>query len=396
MLRRCLVAFVSLMVVGSAAEARTVRLNFVWGGNSAGGTGTKAVVFIHGHGNCTESSGSGYDSRCGSDARGYWLNSKNDSGDGHDLMDEAASKCTASGCTATAQTCTDPTTCPVSYTGTWKWWDAFAIRYNGNDQGFWDATNDVAGCLVDLRNGTNTTGCNPNLYRRTQIYLVGHSEAGAIIDRIFSTGWWSSGSNNLTGSGGAIVGSPNLLAGALAGAKSASALYGVDGASNFCTSLVSWLARWAIADAGTASLTRGTVIGEANNGKAGKSGRWLYKVTTTGGGGSCNNNGAYASVNEHVNDTGLGTLCGCIGYSTDDDSDGILWMYDTDPTSNTAGSNGGKYRSQYTGYYWHFSASKANHSHNRNDAYARTKGLQNYTGCVSAVPGSCVGQYGIE
>ena len=46
--------------------------------------------------------------------------------------------------------------------------------------------------------------------------------------------------------------------------------------------------------------------------------------------------------------------------------------------------------------YRRFIASKANHSHNRNDAYARTRGLQNFTGCVTDAPGSCVGQYGIE
>ncbi len=390
------IAACAILLSSSAAEARTTKLSYVWGGNAAGGTGTKAIVFIHGHANCTESSGTRPDSRCINDSRGYWLNSKNDSGDGHDLMDEAASKCTASGCTATATTCSDPTTCPVNYTGTWKWWDAFAIRYNGNDQAMWNATNDVASCLVDLRNGTNTSGCNPSLYQRSQIYLVAHSEGGAIVDRIFSTGWWSSGTSNLTGSGGAIVGNPNLLAGALAGAKSASALHGTDGAGNFCTSLVSWLAGWAIADGGTPSLTRGSVIGEANNFKAGRSPRWMNKVTTTGGSGSCNNNGSYLSVYERTNDTALGTLCGCIGYSADDDTDGILWMYDTDPTSSPSTSNGGKYRAQYTGYYWRFIASKANHSHNRNDAYARTRGLQNFTGCVTDAPGSCVGQYGIE
>jgi hypothetical protein len=280
----------------------------------------------------------------------------------------------------------------LDYWGTWSWSEAFTIRYNGNDQDYMSAANDVANCLRDLKAGTNSSGCNPSYYQRTSFYLVGHSEGGAIIDRILSLP--GSVGSGLSSSGGAIVGNPDTLAGALAGAKSASALYGVDGASNFCTTLVSWLAGWAIKDTGTGSLTRGTVLGEANNGRAGKSSRWVNKVTTVGGGGSCNNNSS-DSISESVDDGKMGLLCGCVGYSTDDDSDGILWMYDSDPTSNPSGSNGGKYRSQYTGYYWHFISSFANHSHNRNDAYVSKYGFQDSSGCYSISPGTCVGQYGI-
>lgn len=362
------------------AQALTTRLDYVWGGNGGGTT-----VFIHGYSNCV--GGSGADSRCVNSSYAYWLNSTEDQGDGHDLMAEATSKCTASGC---SMSCSAGGCSTVNYYGTWTWAEAFTIRYDLMNQSYQSATNDVAACLMDLRNGTNATGCNPNLYRRTSFRVVGHSAGGAVLDRIFSTGSWP----QLTGSGGAIIGNPITLAGALGGAKTASALYGTDGVGNFCTGLVSWLAGWALKNPGVASITRGSILGEANNGRAGKSPRWFYKVTTTGGSGSANNN-LLDSIKESVNDTGMGLLAGCIGYTADDDSDGVLWMYDTDPTSNPAGSNGGKFRSQYTGYYWHWISSWANHSHNRNDAYVRKYGFQNYSGCYPISPGTCVGQYGM-
>ena len=99
------------------------------------------------------------------------------------------------------------------------------------------------------------------------------------------------------------------------------------------------------------------------------------------------------SISESVNDTKMGLLCGCVGYSSDDDTDAIVWQYDSDPTSNTGGSNGGKYRSQYTGYYWHWVASWANHSHSRNDAYVVKYGYQTATACYPISPGTCVGQF---
>jgi hypothetical protein len=355
-------ALVILCVMATAAEANTTHLDIVWGG-SAG-----TVVFIHGKGNCTDSGMSSYDSRCGTDPKGYWLNSTNDGGDGHDMMNEA-----------TARQNSD---------GTWTYWEAISVRYDGENQAFWNATSDVAACLTDLAAGTNSSGCNPSLIRRTQFRIVAHSMGGAIVDRMFSTGWWP----GLTGSGGAIVGNVVTSSGALAGAKSASALYGVDGASNFCTTLTSWVIGWALKTVGTNSLTRGNVLGEANNGKAGKSPRWFNKITTAGGGGSCNNNSS-DSISEHVNDTNMGLLCGCIGTTSDDDSDGILWNYDTDPTSSPSTSNGGKYRSQYTGYYWHFISSWANHSHTRNDAYAPKYGYQTSSSCYPISPGTCIGQY---
>jgi hypothetical protein len=361
-----------------SASALPVKLDLVWGGNGGGTT-----VFIHGHGNCV--GGNGSDSRCVNLSYGYWLNSTEDGGDGHDFLAEATSKCTASGC---SMACSSGGCGTMTYSGSWKYSEAFTIRYDFVNQSLWNATNDVGNCLMDLKNGTNNTGCNPNRYQRTSFRVVGHSAGGAVIDRMFSGNWWP----GLTGTGGAIVGNPVSDSGALAGSRAASALYGTDGASNFCTTLISWVAGWAFKSTGNASLTRGTLIGEANNGKAGKSPRWIYKVTTAGGSGSANNSGK-DSVKEDANDSKMGILTSCVGYSSDDDTDGVLWQYDSDPTSNPGGSNGGKYRAQYTGYYWHWIPSWANHSHNRNDAYVKKYGFQNYTGCYYISPGTCIGQY---
>jgi hypothetical protein len=366
------------MAWSGSASALTVNLSYVWGGNGGGTT-----VFIHGHGNCV--GGNGADSRCVNSSFGYWLNSTEDGGDGHDFMAEATSKCTSSGC---SMACSASGCSTINYTGTWSYSEGFAIRYDFVNQSLGSATNDVAKCLVDLRNGSNTSGCNPSLYKRTSFRVVGHSAGGAVIDRIFSTGAWP----ELTGANGAIVGNPVASAGALAGSRAASALYGTDGASNFCTTLVSWVAGWALKGPGNASLTRGSMLGEANNGRAGKSPRWLYKVTTAGGSGSANNNNR-DGVQENANDTKMGALVACVGYSSDDDTDGVLWTYDSDPTSNPSGSNGGKFRSQYTGYYWHWISSWANHSHNRNDAYVKKYGFQTDGGCYYISPGTCIGQY---
>lgn len=372
-----LVTAVAIMWSGSAS-ALAVKLDLVWGGNGGGTT-----VFIHGHGNCV--GGNGADGRCVNLSYGYWLNSTEDGGDGHDFLAEATSKCTASGC---SMACSSTGCGTMTYSGSWKYSEAFTIRYDLINQSLWNATNDVANCLVDLKSGTNNTGCNPNRYQRTSFRVVGHSAGGAVIDRMFSGNWWP----GLTGTGGAIVGNPVSDSGALAGSRASSALYGTDGASNFCTTLISWVAGWALKSTGNASLTRGTLIGEANNGKAGKSPRWIYKVTTAGGSGSANNSGK-DSVKEDSNDSKMGLLTACVGYSSDDDTDGVLWQYDSDPTSNPGGSNGGKYRSQYTGYYWRWVPSWANHSHNRNDAYVKKYGFQSYTGCYYISPGTCIGQY---
>src|SRR5512140_2968147 len=186
---RSSILITSLVVVSlgiaSTAEANKTRLDIVWGGTQG------TVVFIHGKGNCTESSLGSFDSRCGNDAHGYWLNSTSDGGDGHDFMDEA--------------------TVRVNANGTLTTWEAIAIRYDGENQGFWSAANDVAACLKDLAAGSNASGCNPSLVHRTSFGIVVHSEGGAIIDRILSTGWFP----ELTGPNGAITGFPVTSAGAL-------------------------------------------------------------------------------------------------------------------------------------------------------------------------------------
>ncbi len=353
---RTLAAVTMMLLPAAAFAVNGPVLQYVYGGT--GGT----VVFIHGKGNC----GRGSTSPCGGNPAAYWTNSYNNA----TLLNEATTKLGAS---------------TVYY-------EAFAIGHDTENQGYWSSANDVAACLRDLVNGTNASGCNPNGYRRTSFMLVGHSAGATIIDRILSSGWWPDVA-------AAVQGSPVSLQGALAGARSASALYNVDGQGNWVTNLVGWLAGtigYDLKSAGAWSLTRGNVNNEAAMGHQGKSPRWILKVTTTGGCGSCNNNGAWfcgTGVNEHDNDDLLGAACSAVGYSNDDDSDGILWMHDTDPTANPNGSNGGKYNANYTGYYWHWITSWANHDHGRNDAYTTLGDWQTASGCYTRSPGTCIGQY---
>ncbi len=272
------------------------------------------------------------------------------------------------------------------------YYEAFAIGHDTQNQGYWNSTNDVVACLRDLMNGTNYSTCNPNYYRRTSFKLVGHSAGSSIVDRIYSSGWWPDVV-------AATVGGPISLQGSLAGSRAASALYSVDGQGNWVTGFVGWLAGtfgWDLKSAAAWSLTRGNLNNEAAMGHQGHSPRWVYKVTTSGGCGSCNNNGAWfcsTGVNEHDNDGELGAVCAAVGYSDSDDSDGLVWMYDSDPTSNPGGSGGGKYNANFTGYYWHWVTSWANHSHGRNDAYTTLGDWQNTGGCYTRSPGTCLGQY---
>ena len=360
-MRSLLAGFAALGLVlasGSALAVNTPVLQYVYGGS--GGT----VVFIHGKGNC----GHGAGAPCGDNPAQYWTNGYN----GATMLNEATIKYTSNGAV---------------------YYEAFAIGHDTVNQGYWSSTNDVASCLRDLINGTNSSGCNPNLYRRTSFWVVGHSAGGAIIDRIFSSGWWP----DVTA---AIKGYPISVEGALAGSRASSALYNVDGQGNWVTGFISWLAGtfgWDLKSPAAWSLTRGCVINEAAAGHQGHSPRWFLKVTTTGGCGSCNNNGAWfcsTGVNEHDNDTEMGAVCSSVGYSDDDDSDGLVWMYDSDPTSNPNGSNGGKYNGNYTGYYWHWIASWANHSHGRDDAYTTLGDWNSTSGCYYRSPGTCVAQYG--
>jgi hypothetical protein len=372
-----LAAACGLTLAAKSASAAP-QLQYVYGG-SAG-----TVVFIHGKAECSTSMS---DCNGGTSTGGpasYWTNRAT----GANMLNEATTKYTTNGT---------------------QYYEAFAIGYDLANQGYWSSANDVAYCLRDLVNGTNGSGCNPSLYRRTNFHVVTHSAGGAVIDRILSSGWWQDVNN-------AIVGNVVTLSPALAGSRSSSALYGVDGYGGWCSTLVSWLAGWSLKNNGAQSLTRGAVVGEANKGYQGRSPRWLLKVVSTGGGGSANNAGvdpvfgtcgwgSGICVDERDNDFKMGALSGCLGYSSSDDTDGLLYFSDEDPTSNTAangcyndsayGNTTCKYYSQYSGAYWHWFTSWGNHSHTRDDAYV-TKGDWNSTsGCYYRSPGTCVGQYGL-
>jgi hypothetical protein len=342
------------------------QLQYVWGG-SAG-----TVVFIHGKADCSTamSDCNGYGSSTG--PVGYWSNTAT----GANMLDEATTKWSWNGSSES----------PTYY-------EAFAIGYDFRNQSFWNAAQDVGACLQDLAQGTNASGCNPNGYQRTSFHLVTHSAGATVIDRLLSTGWYGINSH--------VAGNIVAIAPALAGARAASALYGIDGYGNFCTSLVGALAGWAIRDAAAQSITRSAVLGEANKGYAGRSPIWFLKITTTGGGGSANNNSS-SGVNEHDNDTAMGLLAGCLGYSSSDDMDGLLYWSDSDPTNNTgangcpSGDRSCHYYSQFTGLYWHWFESWANHSHSRDDAYTTNGDINACSGngctCYYRTPGTCVGQ----
>lgn len=357
--------FTAAVLVASHGSAEaTPQLQYVWGGS--GGT----VVFIHGKAECSNSMTdcNSYDSITG--PRGYWSNSANS----RDMLNEATTRYTSSGTT---------------------YYEAFTIGYNLASQGYWYAANDVGNCLKDLYQGTNNSGCNPNRYQRTSFHIVTHSAGATIIDRLLSTGWYGINSH--------VIGNVNVIAPALAGSRASSALYGIDGYSNFCSTLVRWLAGWAFKNNGAQSLTRSAVIGEANKGYAGRSPRWLMKVTTTGGDCSANNDSWWCgtSVDEHDNDSSMGALAGCLGYSSHDDMDGLLYWSDSDPTNNISangcpsGDHSCHYYSQFTGYYWHWFETWSNHSHSRDDAYTTRGDWQSTSGCFTRSPGTCVGQYGL-
>jgi hypothetical protein len=360
----------------SGSALAGAQLQYVWScaGNTAGCGGT--VVFIHGKADCSTgmSDCNGSDATTGPAA--YWTNRSTNA----NLMNEATTKYVSAGTI---------------------YYEAFAVGYDLDNQGFWYSANDVGYCLQDLYQGTNNSGCNPNHYQRTNFYVVTHSAGATVIDRLLSTGWWGINSSHVNSS---YVGT---IAPALAGSRASSALYGTDGYGGWCTSLASWLAGWAFKNNGAASLTRGSVIGEANKGYAGRSPQWLLKITSTGGGGSANNNNN-TGVNESDNDSSMGALACCLGYpnswwnpctnSGNDDMDGLLYWSDTDPTNNTSGNGCGsdgtcKYYSQFTGAYWHWAETWANHSHSRDDAYTTVGDWQSSTQCYWRSPGTCVGQY---
>lgn len=359
-----------LLTLGAAGDALAggPQLQYVWGG-SAG-----TVVFIHGKADCSTSMTDCSSSTSTTGPVGYWTNSATNT----DMLNEATTKYAW---TNNAQTTT--------------YYEAFVIGYDLKNKGFWDAATDVGACFQDLYSGTNTSGCNPNKYQRTSFHVVTHSAGATVIDRLMSTGWYNLNAH--------VVGGILSIAPALAGSRASSALYGVDGYSNFCTTLVSWLASWALKSPAAQSLTRSSVIGEANKGYAGRSPRSINKITTTGGSGSANNNWS-TSVNEHDNDSSMGALASCLGYSSSDDMDGLLYWSDSDPTNNTSangcptGDHSCHYYSQYSGAYWHWFESWANHSHSRDDAYTTTGDWAKCTSsgctCYYRSPGTCIGLAG--
>jgi hypothetical protein len=365
---------VSLAAPSAFATPGQPQLQYVYGG-SAG-----TVVFIHGKGDCSRGMGdcNGGDATQGPAA--YWTNDANNV----TMLNEAT----------------------TSYSGsTAQHFEAFVLGFDMDNQGYWYSANDVGSCLQDLYQGTNNSGCNPSRYQRTSFRIVTHSAGATVIDRLLSTGWYGINSH--------VVGDVVSLAPALVGSRAASALYGVDGYGNFCTSLASWLAGWALKSNGAQSLTRGTVSGQASGGLAGRSPIWILKVPSTGGSYSANNDGCGTlwggtTVREDDNDCAMGVLAGCLGYSNSDDMDGLVYWSDSDPTNNTgangcngsdtydgSGVNSCHYYAQFSGAYWHWFTTWANHSHSRDDAYTTLGDWQSASGCYYRSPGTCVGQYGL-
>ena len=270
-------SFLAIGLLISVLGARDARaggpqLQFVWSG--AAGT----VVFIHGKADCSTSMTDCNSADATKGPVGYWTNNANN----HDLLNEATTKYAW-----------------VNGAQTTSYYEAFAIGFDMRNKGFWDSAADVGACLQDLSAGTNASGCNPSRYQRTSFHIITHSAGATVIDRLMSTGWYGVPSH--------VAGGILSIAPALAGSRASSALYGIDGYSNFCSSLVSWLAGWAIKDPAAQSLTRSAVIGEAAKGYAGRSSQWINKITTTGGSGSANNNWS-TSVNEHDNDSSMGAM----------------------------------------------------------------------------------------
>jgi hypothetical protein len=368
---------VTTFALPALATPGAPQLQYIYGG----GSGT--VVFIHGKGDCSRGMGdcNGGDSTSGPAA--YWTNDAN----GVTMLNEATTQYGSNG---------------ASY------FEAFAIGYDYDNQGYWYAANDVGSCLRDLYQGTNWSGCNPSLYQRSSFHVVTHSAGATVMDYLLSyvdqQTWGYGIQPHLTGW---VV----SLAPALVGSRASSALYG-QGYGNFCTGLVSWLAGWAFQNNAAASITRASVVGMANAGKAGRTSYWILKVPSTGGSYSANNDGCGTfwggtTVREDDNDCSMGALAGCLGYSNSDDMDGLIYWSDADPTNNT-GANGCnnsdthdgnavscQYYGQYSGAYWHWFTTWANHSHSRDDAYTTLGDWQSASGCNTRSPGTCVGQYGL-
>jgi hypothetical protein len=197
------------------------------------------------------------------------------------------------------------------------------------------------------------------------------------------------------------------LAPALAGSRASSAIYGVDGYGGLCVSAASFLGGWAIKSNAAQSLTRGAVIAQANQGYQGRSPRWILKITTTGGSYSANNSGCGtigggADVRENDHDCEMAAIAGCLGSNATDAMDGLVYWSDSDPTNditrNNCPTNDNSCHAypSFTGAYWHWFESWANHGHSRDDAYTTLGDWQTSTGCNPRSPGTCIGQFGLK
>jgi hypothetical protein len=308
----CVIVAVGLLLFSTPAKAwngwsggpgGAVQMHWMYGGNNG-----QTIVFVHGKADCSTWLGD-----CNSNAAGgwelsYWTN--HGSSGNNQLLN-------------------------MRFHGSGTY-DVFTIGYDLVNNGFWDSANDVGACLNDLANGTNNSGCNPYNYQRSSFHIVTHSAGATVMDRLLSTGWWGINSH--------VLSDVSAIAPALTGSYASSVLYNQMNSNGawYCSNpitngLVPIFGRWALGSNGAMSLTRGTVLGEANKGYAGRSDHWFDKVVSYGGSGSANNNNQIG-VNESDNDTEMGLLACYLGYSSSDDMDGLLYWSDSDPTNNTGGN----------------------------------------------------------
>lgn len=361
-----------LLLTSSALAAGAPQLHWVYGGNNGG-----TIVFIHGKGDCSTWMGDCNSNAGGNNEISYWTN--------HNVGGNMLQNMRMKGSTS---------------------YDVFTVGYDLVNQGFWSSANDVGSCLADLYQGTNNSGCNPNRYQRSSFHIVTHSAGATVIDRLLSTGWYGVNSH--------VAGWVVTLAPALTGSYASSVLYNQMNANGawYCNNpitngVIGIFGQWALGSSGAASLTRSTVVGEAGKGYAGRAPTWFLKVVSQGGSGSANNS-YQIGVNESDQDGLMGALACYLGYSSSDDMDGLLYWSDTDPTNNTAangcntsdtaysGTNSCHYYSQYSGSYWHWMTTWANHSHSRDDAYTTIWGAGCYNltnGYRLPAVGGCVGNY---
>jgi hypothetical protein len=365
------VTLASIGYASTASAAGAPQLHWIYGG-----TNGQTIVFIHGKSDCSKSMTDCNGGGTGNELS-YW---ENTSTGGNQIAN-------------------------MRMIGS-ATYDAFTIGFDLDTQGFWSAANDVGSCLADLYSGTNSSGCNPSLYKRTSFHIVTHSAGATVIDRLLSTGWFGVNAH--------VTNGVAAIAPALTGSYASAVLYNQANANGawYCNNpitngLIDIFGKWALGDAAAASLTNNTVLGEANKGYAGRSPIWFNKIVSYGGSGSADNSNNI-SVNESSNDFEMGALACYLGYSSSNDMDGLLYWSDSDPTNNTSangcsasgtaygGTNSCHYTSQFSGAYWHWITTWANHSHSRDDAYTTLWGPGCYdlsNGYTYPALGGCIGNY---